>query len=386
MLDKSFVFFINDYDFLLSHRKNLIDLCSENAAAVHIIYFTKNHRVAPDKMKCNIFLHEIDINGDFNSIINFWKSLSQTKKILTKIDYDIIHAITIFPILILVILKGFGIIKVPTILAFSGMGSLFINLNLNMIKTIKRFFAFSVLRFMLTASHHHFIVQNSDDQNLLIEKFKVKPQDITKIAGSGIHLDLFKRHYYNELAPIKVYMISRIIKDKGVREYLEAARLVKERYPDVEFHLVGGVSKSNPSSFNSEEMSKIICDDAIIYHSHSTDVPSILTQVDLLVLPSYREGFPKILMEAAACGCAIVTTNVVGCRDAIVDGVTGLLVERGSVTSLVCVMSSLIEDREMLQKLGAAGHKHARLNFGIEHVTRAHEKLYCSLLSAIDNE
>ncbi|HAH86612.1 MAG TPA: glycosyltransferase family 1 protein, partial [Armatimonadetes bacterium] len=128
-------------------------------------------------------------------------------------------------------------------------------------------------------------------------------------------------------------MISRLIKDKGVVEYLDAARLVKSRYPDARFLLVGPYDK-NPSALQPEELRPYIDDKSVEYLGAASDVRSFIEQSAVYVLPSYREGTPRTVLEAMAIGRPVITTDAPGCRGTVIDGVTGFLVPVRDVDSL----------------------------------------------------
>jgi len=144
---------------------------------------------------------------------------------------------------------------------------------------------------------------------------------------------------------------------------------------------VGAVDTANPASFTDADVSAWVDDAVVEWWGHRTDLPQVLAAAHLVVLPSYREGLPKVLIEAAACGRAVVTTDVPGCRDAIDPGVTGVLVPVRNVANLACAMETLINDPLRCQVMGDAGRALAEKAFDVRQVVAAHLQIYQELMS-----
>ena len=175
-------------------------------------------------------------------------------------------------------------------------------------------------------------------------------------------------------------MISRIIADKGVFEYIEAIKYLKKINFKAKFYLVGDIDFGNPSAIKKSNL-KLWKDKKIIkYLSYKTDVFKILKKSTIVVLPSYREGFPKILMEAAAVGRPVITTNVPGCKDAVLKNITGILVPLKNHIKLAKAIKSLSENKNRLKKISYEARKHAIKNFNVVKVVNQHISIYKSLL------
>jgi len=177
-----------------------------------------------------------------------------------------------------------------------------------------------------------------------------------------------------------VVLAARLLADKGVLEYVQAARILKQRGCNARFILVGTVDAANPTSFTDAEVSAWVQEGVMEWWGHRADMPQVLAAAHLVVLPSYREGLPKVLIEAAACGRAVVTTDVAGCRDAIAPGVTGLLVPVRNAEALADAMEALIEDLGRCRAMGDAGRVLAENAFDIRQVVAAHLKIYQELI------
>ncbi|MCG2600223.1 MAG: glycosyltransferase, partial [Achromobacter sp.] len=166
---------------------------------------------------------------------------------------------------------------------------------------------------------------------------------------------------------------------KGVWEFVEAARLLRARGVPVTMRLVGGVDAGNPTSATPAEVEAWQREGCVEALGERSDVPQLYAASHIAVLPSYREGLPKSLIEAAACGRAVVTTDVPGCRDAIDPDKTGLLVPVRDPQALADAIARLAGDATLRQAMGTAGRALAEREFNIERVARIHVELYDTL-------
>jgi glycosyltransferase involved in cell wall biosynthesis len=230
----------------------------------------------------------------------------------------------------------------------------------------------TMYKFALGGKNSHVIVQNPDDKALINSILKVP---ITLIRGSGVDLNQYE---YNEEKNenIKVSMASRLLKDKGVFEYIEASKILKKKYLNVKFELYGDIDIHNPASLTSDDIKKIKEEGFVNVYGFSSDIAKVFSDSNIVVLPSYREGLPKVLIEAAACGRAVVTTDVPGCRDAIEPNVTGLLCEVKDTESLASVIEKLILDKDLRNSMGKEGRKLAEQEFDINKVVEKHFEIY----------
>ncbi len=199
---------------------------------------------------------------------------------------------------------------------------------------------------------------NHDDLELFITKNIVKnPKQAVLINGIGLELD-----YYSP-APIPdniaFIMIARLIGDKGVREYLKAAEIIKNKYPIVKFYLVGWIDE-NPASISKDELDYFINNKIIEFLGRLSDVRPAITQSSVYVLPSYyREGMPRTILEAMSMGRPVITTNAPGCRETVVDGQNGFLVPVKDVNALTAAMERFIKEPELIPVMGAVSRRMA---------------------------
>lgn len=209
--------------------------------------------------------------------------------------------------------------------------------------------------------------QNRDDEQVFRDYGVIRKQKTARIHGSGVNLERFRVMRFPE--QFAFLCISRLIRDKGVGEYLEASRRIREKYPNVRCLLVGP-HDSNPSAISEEELQRYIDCGAVEYFGEQTDVRPYLAQCNVFVLASYREGTPKTNLEAMASGRAVITTDAVGCRETVTDGENGYLIPTRDVDALVEKMAYFIEHPEQAERMGTDGRRKAEEIFDVNVVNR----------------
>jgi glycosyltransferase involved in cell wall biosynthesis len=224
------------------------------------------------------------------------------------------------------------------------------------------------------------IVQNADDQRAVLERGLAAPHELCLIAGSGVVLDDFL-HLPSTDRERCVVLPARLLRDKGVVEFAQAARLLRSQAPGWRFVLAGTADYDNPSAVPRAQIEAWQRAGDIEWLGHVQDMPSLYAKAAIVCLPSYREGMPRVLLEAAAAGCAVVTTDAIGCRDAIVPGVTGDLVPVQDADALAQALLALIQDSSRLKRYSVAGRERAQALFGIGAVLDSTVQLYSDLLA-----
>jgi glycosyltransferase involved in cell wall biosynthesis len=200
------------------------------------------------------------------------------------------------------------------------------------------------------------------------------------IRGSGVNLADYPVFPEPEGKPV-VAMAARFLRDKGVFEFVEAARLLRSRGVAVVMRLIGSPDPGNPTSATQSEVSGWSAEQVVELPGFRTDIAAQYGAANIVCLPSYREGLPKGLVEAAACGRAVVTTDVPGCRDAIEPDVTGVLVPAKNPVALADAIQALIESPERRAQMGKAGRELAEHAFAIENIVEQHMTIYQELLA-----
>jgi glycosyltransferase involved in cell wall biosynthesis len=237
-----------------------------------------------------------------------------------------------------------------------------------------------IFRWFFNLSHYRVIVQNPDDLQLLLN-LGVRQKNIKLIYGSGV--DLQKFVVTPEPATIPTFtLVSRMLWHKGIYEFVEAARYLQELNIKFSANLVGDVDYGNPAAIPPAEVQNWHAKKEINWLGQQDDIVKIWQQSHIAVLPSYREGLPKALLEAAACGKPIITTDVPGCREVVQHGRNGYLVPAKDSKALATAMQKLLVNPELRNKMGQESRKMAAEKFSLEYVIRETLAVYTQLVGA----
>lgn len=316
--------------------------------------------------------HPISLNRKAHSPLVELRTFLSILRLYRVVKPDIVHLVTIKPVLYGSIAAR--LMKVNNVVAaVSGLGTVF--LADSFLKYIRRLFV--VYLYKIGFAHRRCLVifQNEDDKRLLENSGALQNCRSRLIRGSGVDLNMYS--YIPEPSGVPVVtMVARLLRDKGVREFVDAARILKERGVSVTFVLAGAPDDGNPTSVDSSELEKWRQDGLVDLLGHCTDIQGLYSKSNIACLPSYREGLPKSLVEAAACGRAVVTTDVPGCRDAIVPDVTGVLVPPRDANALADAIHLLVESPEVRMAMGKAGRALAEEEFGIDRIVDQHMAIY----------
>ncbi|WP_165742197.1 glycosyltransferase family 4 protein, partial [Pseudoalteromonas sp. Z1A6] len=213
---------------------------------------------------------------------------------------------------------------------------------------------------------------------------KLKEFDKVLIKGSGADLSVYNYSPEKITNNVKIVMACRLLKEKGVYQYIEAARIVKEQYPNTEFLLVGTPDLENPNTVKQIEIDSWVNKNLITYLGHRSDIPAVFADANIVCLPSfYGEGVPKVLIEAAACGRSIVTTDNPGCRDAVIEGETGLTVPIRDARALAIAIQKLISEPELRVSMGNKARAFAEAEFDVDSVVSKHLDIYVNLIGKV---
>ena len=266
--------------------------------------------------------------------------------------------------------------------AVTGMGYVFSDTGLRarLLQPIVR----SLIKAALSGEGSRLILQNKDDVAAFVAADLASQEHIHLIMGSGIDTSRFQPSTpTRERKVMRVLLASRLIWEKGIGDYVKAARLLKAENAPVEFLLAGSPDPGNPRSVPWSQVAEWQQDGAITYLGHVTDMPRLLADVDVVVLPtSYREGVPRCLLEAAACAIPIVTTDVAGCRELVTHGVNGLLVPARDAPALADAIRFMQRSPEDRRRMGLAGREAAINAFDERIVFERTFAVYQDLLAA----
>ena len=268
---------------------------------------------------------------------------------------------------------------VPVVVnAFAGLGYAFTDETRR--KSMAHTFLCRALSTLLRLSKSVVIFQNKDDQDLLFEEGVVEIQQTRIIPGSGVDTKNFDVRPSAEDCPI-VMLASRMLWDKGVGEFVEASRRLKQTGLSARYVLVGRCDEHNPAAIEPTQLRQWVEEGVVEWWEHRDEMSQTLASATIVVLPSYREGLPKVLLEAAACGKPLIATDVPGCREIVTHGVNGLLVPARDSASLAVAIYTLLRDSSRRAAMGVAGREAVTRMFSVEKVAGQVVALYRELLA-----
>ena len=268
----------------------------------------------------------------------------------------------------------------------AGMGYVFTSQDLKarLLKPVIK----NLMRLSLNGRNARLILQNPDDVALFKHSRIVDQTRIRMVSGSGVDCCRFTPSLKDsspgtENRHFRVVLPARLLWDKGVTEYVQAARILHEEGRAIEFLVAGKPDPGNPASVPESALKRWVDEGVINWLGHVEDMPELFRSVDVAVLPSYREGLPTGLIEAAACGLALVATNVPGCREAVTNGVDGLLVPVKNATALAEAVACLQDDSELRITLGNAARRKAITEFDKDIVIEKTINIYREMIPGI---
>jgi glycosyltransferase involved in cell wall biosynthesis len=370
------LYFVSEDWYFCSHRLPIARAAKKNGFEVVVVTNVNKHeKIITDE---GFRLIPIKLNRRGKNPLKELSIIFNLIKIFKEEKPDIVHNVALKPIIYGSIAALFSA-KSYVVNAFAGMGYIFTGNDLRHTVLKNFFLIFYKLIFLSNKSIGLF--QNSEDQNFLLENNIISVEKSFLVKGSGVNLQNFSFKKEPEDNSIKLVIASRMLWDKGIGELVEASKLLNKKNIKFKTILVGLPDPHNPESIDGEILEEWNKQSFIEYLGFRNDVSDIITKSNIVVLPSYREGLPKFLLEGAACGRAIVTTDVPGCRDVVRNNINGFLVPPKNVAKLADALEQLINDKKLRLKFGKAGRKIVENEFSEEIVIEKTLNLYKSLLN-----
>ena len=336
--------------------------------------------------RVNAFAHEIEKEGfrviplslkrESASPASEWQSIRELREIYKAERPDLIHHVALKPILYGSI-AALGKPEMKVVNAWAGLGYLVSSSSFK--ARILRLLIWSGLSVCMRSSNYHVLFQNDDDRDLLARTLRLPVDKTSVIRGAGVDLSRFFPMPEPEGTPV-VMLPSRMLWNKGVKEFVMAASLIKAGGLPVRFVLVGDTDVNSPASISHAQLLEWLSRGDVEWWGFQSDMPSTLARANIICLPSYREGLPKVLMEAAASARAIVTTDVPGCRDVVRHGINGLLVEPTDIVGLRDAILTLVRDPLIRRQMGLRGREIAAKEFSESLIASQTLALYRRLL------
>lgn len=295
------------------------------------------------------------------------KTIMELKKIMTNNKIDLVFPYTVKPVIYGSIAANMN--KIPVISLITGLGFTFTGLTTKA-RVLQRLNEF--LYKISIRKNKSVIFQNNDDRNLFFERNILTKNNKTEVvSGSGVNLDRFKfraKECSNEATSFII--VTRLIREKGTHLFIEAAKVLKEKYPNAEFHIIGAVQNS-PSAVKVEDLKTLHENGVVVFHGTQSNILEHLTQRDVFVLPSfYREGVPRSILEALSVGLPIITTDTPGCRETIIEGENGFLIPTQNLEALINAMEFFITNPDKLKEMGLRSRKYAEDRFDVNIINK----------------
>lgn len=371
--------FANSLTFFTSHRKE-IALAAINKG-YHVTVLCDFDKEVDLDLKSKINFVDLPNIRGFSNFYREFKLLLNFYRIIKKIKPNIIHTVTLKPLLIGGFLSRFVNVE-SIVFAIPGMGSVYTSSGL--VATCRKFFVNQVMRFALNHKNKKIICQNIENKNFIESLIDISNDEIILLPGAGVDLDKYN-HEPMPNSRLTVTMASRLIKEKGVEDFVNAAKLLHERDVDVSFILAGMPDYDNPHSITNQELQKWKREvPNLKILGYCDDVNLLYSQSHIVCLPSYyAEGIPKTLIEGAACGRVILTTNSPGCRETFVLNHTGYFIEPKNPDSIAHAIETILYSKVDLEAMGLASREYAKKTFDVKIVVKHHMKIYEDLLSRV---
>lgn len=374
MKGKKLFIVVNVDWFFLSHRKDIALAAQKAGWDVTIV--TADTGQLKDIEAMGLRTIDLPMSRSGMNIMEELKTLNFLRKLYAKEKPDVIHHVGMKAILWGTLAAKFAKAK-AVVNAVSGLGGFFAEDNDSLLAKVMP----KILTFSHRGMNQLVIFQNHEDEAMYVKKGIIQSSQSRFIKGSGVNLDVFKYTKETEEGKINIILTARMIVEKGIFLLTDAAEKLRRDYEGkVEFWLVGGID-DHPGAITKEQL-EAVCDGKYIkWLGYRKDVMCLLQKSHIVAFPSYyMEGLPKSLIEATAIGRPIVTTNSIGCKDVVDDGINGYLIPTRDVDALAEKLKILIDDKELRQKMGVAAREKAEREFSLTMVIEKHLSIYKELV------
>lgn len=369
------MFVVNVDWFFLSHRLPVALAAMRAGYEVHVATGITD-RLA-ELQSYGIAVYPLRMRRGRAGIAAEWGAFFELVQLFRAVKPDLVHLVTIKPVLyggIAARLAGTHAV----VAAISGLGFVFVNNGVR--AQLRRLVVGWLYRLALSKASLKVIFQNENDRDCLVQLARLSSSKHAIIRGSGVDLSQYVPTPLPTGVPV-IVMACRLIADKGVGEFIDAARLLRQRSVTCRLCLVGSIDTDNPASLSNADLARIQKEGIVELWGQRSDMAHVLAQAHIVALPSYYgEGLPKVLIEAAACGRAVVTTDMPGCRDAVLPEESGILVPAHDAVALANAFQLLIEDPIRCAEMGRAGRALAQREFDLAAVVTQHLNIYQELL------
>ena len=369
---KHLVYVITEDWFFASHFLDRAIAAKNSGYKVSVV--TRSRETAQQLDAHGLIFENIEFSRRGLNPIRELATVVRLRAILRRINPDIVHNIALKPVVLGSLAARLAGVR-NVVNAPVGMGYVFTSHESK--ARILRPLVKRLIRNVLSRPNSKVIIENSDDYNNLISGRFAKRESISLVKGAGVDTAKFS-YTVESVEPVKVIMVARLLRDKGIQEFIDAAEIVKQSNSSVKFLLVGDVDDGNPTSLNTKQLVELKNSQNVEWLGARFDIAELLAASHIACLPSYREGLPKSLIEAASVGRAIVATDVPGCREVVTHLINGLLVPPRDSKALAAALLVLINDPELRSKMGRENRSKAEREFANEIIIRQTQNVYDS--------
>jgi len=371
---KNILFIVSEDRYFVSHRIDLAKEALNQGYKVALLTKISNLRNLIESEGIEII--DWSLTRSSYNPINEITSILQIYLSLRKFQPDLVHAVALKPILYTAISTRFNSLVAKSF-SIAGLGFIFSSQKL--LARILRPLVVLSFRFALSGKRTKLIVQNKDDLNEIL-KFKITHREkISLIRGAGVNTNSYFPEPEKKGLPI-ILLPARFLWDKGIGDFVEAARLLQKREIEARYVLVGEPDVHNPENINESQIKKWEEEGIVESWGFQDNMEEIYNMASIVCLPSYREGLPKALLEAASCGRPIVTNNVPGCREVVINEENGFLVNPKDHLSLANALELLIKNKDLRVSMGRRGRKRVLKYFSQEIISSETSKIWRELI------
>ena len=376
---KKILYIINEAFFFISHKNELASTVLNLGYEVHVavprdhVWASENFHVG-HLIEKGYIVHEYDLSRRGQNIIKEIISFIQLSLIIHRVKPRILHLMTIKPIIYGGIISLF-FAKPKVIFSITGLGQVFVSKGAWAF--IRKIVVTYILKLIFMKKSSRIIVQNNYDFDILVNKKVSSNNSINIIKGSGVNLSEFPFAKESTNDPPLVVLASRLLWEKGIKEFVEASKFLKKKSVNARFVLVGDTQPSNPRSVPKEKIQAWSQEGFIEWFGRRDDMQKIISESTVICLPTkYGEGVPKVILEAAASGRVLVVSDNPGCTELVKDKINGLVVPRGDSTSLASAIEKVLEDKILRKKLISSAYYAVVKEFSSEEVIKKTIELY----------
>jgi len=370
------LYLVSEDWYFCSHRLVLARAARE--AGYHVTVVTRVSHHGDRIRDAGLSVVPFDIRRSHISPVYDMRSLYRLRRIYREIRPDLVHHVAMKPVIYgSMTARLCGVSHVVN--ALGGLGYVFASNSGR--AALLRPFVQTAFRLFAGGTGNYVILQNLEDRKTLIQSAGLKPERIVVIRGAGVNIEAFTPREESPGVPV-VALVSRMIREKGIEDFVEAARIIRRDGREARCVLVGAPDPDNPGSLPEEKLKAWQEEGIVEWWGHKEDVTEVWSQAHIGVLPTYYgEGIPKSLLEGCAAGRPMVTTDVPGCREVIEDGSNGFLVPPRHPASLARAIGRLLDDREGRIRMGAEGRRRIEESFSDRQLISETLELYERMFS-----